>query len=118
LGKSAPPEWGDRSQVLGPDKRLERIAALLTARVADLEGRIQSGNEAAWEPYLATLNTLAAILPHVAPGARGELLTTKQMAERLGIAPKTLLKHKSHGAVRPALQRGKLIRWKGDEVSR
>lgn len=52
------------------------------------------------------------------PGGRGELLTTAQMAERLGIAPKTLLKHKAAGAVKPALQRGKLIRWKGDEAAR
>jgi predicted site-specific integrase-resolvase len=54
----------------------------------------------------------------MSPGAGGELLTTAQMAERLGIKPKTLLRHKSNGAVRPALQRGKLIRWKGDEVVR
>ena len=107
-----------RAQALGPDKRLESIAALLAARVSDLEGRILSGGEDAWEPYLATVNTLAAVLPHITRGTRGELLTTKQMAERLGIAPKTLLKHKANGAVRPVLQRGKLIRWKGDEVGR
>ena len=106
------------AQAPGPDKRLERIAALLAGRVTDLEGRIHSGAADAWEPFLATVNTLAAVLPHITPGTRGELLTTKQMAERLGIAPKTLLKHKSNGAVKPALQRGKLIRWKGDEVGR
>src|SRR5262245_32800062 len=58
------------------------------------------------------------MLPCVEPGVRGELLTTGQMAERLGIAPKTLLKHKAAGVVRPALQRGKLIRWRGDEATR
>jgi hypothetical protein len=40
------------------------------------------------------------------------------MAKRLGIAAKTLLRHKANGAVRPAQQCGKLIRWRGDELVR
>jgi hypothetical protein len=44
-------------------------------------------------------------------------LTTAEMARRMGIAPKTLLKHKALGKVRPAIQRGKLIRWRGDEAT-
>jgi hypothetical protein len=105
-------------QVFGLASRLEHAAGVLSERLADLEARLRGGDEAAWEPYLATLTTLAAVLPHVAPGARGEMLTTAQMAARLGVAPKTLLKHKAAGAVKPALQRGKLIRWKGDEAAR
>jgi predicted site-specific integrase-resolvase len=38
------------------------------------------------------------------------------MAKRLGLSTKTLLKHKKAGAIRPTLQRGKLIRWRGDEA--
>jgi hypothetical protein len=105
-------------QAFGPASRLEYAAGILSARLSDLEARIRDRDETAWEPYLATLNTLAAVLPHVTPGARGELLTTAQMAARLGLRPKTLLKHKAAGVVKPALQRGKLIRWKGDEGAR
>ena len=105
-------------QAFGPSSRLAHATGLLSERLADLEARLRGGDEAAWEPYLATLNALVAVLPHLAPGARGELLTTAQMAARLGVAPKTLLKHKAAGAVKPALQRGKLIRWKGDEAAR
>jgi hypothetical protein len=61
---------------------------------------------------------LAALLPHLTPGSRGELLTTKQMAERLGISPKTLLKRKATGEIRPALRLGArgraAIRWKAE----
>ena len=60
---------------------------------------------------------LAHVLDQITPGRRGELLTTAEMARRCGIATKTLLKHKASGKVRPALQRGKLIRWRGDEVT-
>jgi hypothetical protein len=39
------------------------------------------------------------------------------MAERLHVKPKTLLKHKAAGSVKPTMQRGKLICWKGNEVT-
>jgi hypothetical protein len=58
------------------------------------------------------------VLPQLAPGQHGELLTTAQMASRLGIAPKTLLKHKAAGSIRPALEKGKLVRWRGSEAIR
>jgi hypothetical protein len=40
------------------------------------------------------------------------------MADRLSVSPKTLLKHKARGDLKPAVQRGKLIRWRGDERPR
>ena len=105
-------------QELGASRQLAAAMALLVARIAVLEDRIRAGDEAAWEPYLSALNTLITVLDGSSPGGRGEMLTTSQMASRLGIAPKTLLKHKAAGAVKPALQRGRLIRWKGDERPR
>jgi hypothetical protein len=82
---------------------------------------LEEGQDAAWADLFQAINTLATVAPMVAPGARGELLSTKEMAERLGIAPKTLLKRKSRGQVTPALQLGRrgraAIRWKGDEVA-
>jgi hypothetical protein len=90
----------------------------LVGRLAEIEARLDSGEETAWETYLATLTAFLGVLDRSALGSRGEMLTTAQMAARLGVAPKTLLKHKAAGAMKPALQCGKLIRWKGDEVTR
>ena len=97
--------------------RLERSVRLLLARAGQLEELVCKGEEAAWVSYLATLDTLARVLAHVTPGRRGELLTTSQMAARLNLSPKSLLRRKARGEIRPAVQRGKLIRWRGDEVS-
>jgi hypothetical protein len=60
---------------------------------------------------------LVTVSTHLAPGSRGELLTTQEMAKKLHLAPKTLLKRARRGEVRPALKRGKLIRWRGDEAA-
>ena|SRR2546428_3893642 len=96
--------------------RLERSARLLLARAGQLEELVCHGEEEAWIPYLLTLGTLAHVLDHLTPGRRGELLTTSQMAARLNLSPKTLLRRKARGEIRPALECGKLIRWRGDEV--
>ncbi len=97
---------------------LERGAVLLVARAGELEERVRQGEETLWSEYRETLNTLTKVLDHAAPDRRGEFLTTKEMAQRLNISPKTLLKHKKKGEIRPVLQRGKLIRWRGDEAAR
>lgn len=93
---------------------IERSARLLAGRLLVLESKLETG-EAAWREYREIAGTLALMAPHVTPARRGELLTTAQMAARLGLSSKTLLKHKAAGAIRPALQRGKLLRWRGDE---
>lgn len=96
---------------------LERSASLLAARLAELEAEL-ADNDSRWADYIATVHALAAIAPSLAPEHGGPLLTTAQMAERLGISAKTLLRQKSTGGIRPAVQRGKLIRWRGDEIAR
>ena len=95
---------------------LLRAARLLEERLGHLEDQVRGGNEAAWGPYLATIGPASTLADRLAPGSRGELITTKQLAEALSITPKTLLKRKARGELKPALQRGKLIRWRGDEV--
>ena len=97
---------------------LARLVPHLEARLDQLEARLREGDAAAWPDVLTTASTLCAVLGQLTPGARGELLTTREMAIRLGISEKTLLKHKSKGGMKPALQRGKLIRWKGNEAVR
>jgi hypothetical protein len=104
-----------------PGPLLTRAKNVLELRLSDLIDRVESGDASAWPDLIEMVKAMAALAPHVAPGARGELLTTKQMAERLGIAPKTLLKRKARGQATPALQLGRrgraAIRWKGDEVA-
>jgi predicted DNA-binding protein (UPF0251 family) len=97
---------------------LERAVARLQARAAALEERVEAGDESAWSAYVEAVEALAAVLPRLDRGADGALLSTAEMAHRLGVAPKTLLRHVARGSVTPALRRGKLIRWKGTEVPR
>jgi hypothetical protein len=102
--------------------QLERAARRLGDRLAELEDRLQQGDADAWTPYLGTAQALATVLPAIAPERRGALLTTAEMADRLGIAPKTLLRRRKRGQVRAAVelgQRGRAaLRWRGDEVAR
>jgi hypothetical protein len=97
---------------------LQRGLARLVPHIEELDERIGRGDTSTWPEYRDALRTLAIVLDQAAPGRGGELLTTSQMAVRLGLSPKSLLRHKAAGSVRPAVQRGKLIRWRGDEVPR
>jgi len=88
----------------------------LVDRLRELETRVDAGDEAAWAAYCAAAATLAAIVPQAMPGANGQLLSTREMAERLNISPKTLLRRKKDRQITPALQLGKRgrasLRWK------
>jgi len=98
-----------------PDQlRLDRGARLLADRIDALEKRVRGGDETAWPDYQEALRTLSALLSHLGP-ERGTMLSTAEMAARLGIAPKTLLRHKAKGRIRPAIAQGKLLRWRGNE---
>src|SRR5262245_38663513 len=101
----------ERSAGLATVAALERASRTLVERLTQLEERLQSGEEAAWSGYIEAVKAVALVLPNLAPGRRVELLTTAEMARRLGVAPKTLLRRKARGEIRPALQAGKLIRW-------
>jgi hypothetical protein len=87
-----------------------RAATLLGARLATLEERLESGDEGAWSLYLVTLEAALKLDQQLTPGAHGELLSTKQMAERLGVTPKSLIRRKSKGQAGPASQVGRIIR--------
>src|SRR5262249_7445443 len=96
---------------------LQRAARLLATRLEALEGEVDR-EPSRWPEYVATVNALAALLPNLAPERGGALLTTAEMAGRLGISAKTPPPRKADGGIRRALQRGKLIRWRGDEITR
>jgi hypothetical protein len=97
---------------------LVRASRLVEARLASLEERLAAGDEGAWADYLVTLEAAAKLDQQLQPGAHGEMVSTRAMAERLGITPKTLLRHKARGKVTPAMQAGRLIRWRGTEAVR
>ncbi len=97
--------------------RIEKAARLLGERLDVLEQRVREGDESAWPVYESTLRTLAALLPHVGPEP-GAMLTTAEMADRMGITPKTLLRHKAQDRIRPTVEQGKFLRWRGNEALR
>jgi hypothetical protein len=100
----------------GTTLALQRAVRRLTERLEALESRLEGDASATWDEYRDTAAVLSNLLERFAPGRHGALLTTAQMAERLGVAPKTLLRRKKAGDIRPAVQRGKLIRWRGNEM--
>ena len=95
--------------------QLANARDLLAERLDALEARARGGDATAWATYLVTLQTLTAVLERLDVQELGAPLTTRAMAERLGLKPKALLRHKARGSIRPAVQAGKLIRWRGDE---
>lgn len=98
---------------------LERAARLLAQRLARLERCVEAEEEGAWPDFLATASTLATVVAQLAPERSGRLLTTSEMAERMGVSPKTLLKRARAGTIRPAVKDGRrLIRWRADQVAR
>ena len=94
---------------------LTRAAQRLSARVDELGKQLDAGEER-WSEYAMVAAALATIAPQLAPGVRGELLTTAEMATRLHLSPKTLLKRARRGELKPALRRGRLIRWHADQT--
>jgi hypothetical protein len=99
-----------------PRSALKRAATLLLQRMEVLEDSLQADHDSVWPAYCDVVRSLTAALNHVLPGAQGELLTTREMAARLNLTPKTLLRHCARGRVRPAVKSGKLVRWRGDEL--
>jgi len=92
---------------------LDGAASRLVARLAVLEGQLDAGDEEAWSDYLAAARTLAAIWPLVAPGQ--QLLTTAELAAQLGVSVKTVRRRRSLGILHPALEHGRLVRWRADQ---
>ena len=68
--------------------------------------------EGAWLKDAAIAQALAPIVTALGQMKPQQLLTTKEMVERLRVRSKTLLRRKRRGELEPAIQVGNLIRWK------
>jgi len=96
------------------DARYEGEVALAWNLAAD------PADTGAWREYLAALDLLLRLedrLARQASDARA-VLTTKEMADRLGISVKTLLARKKRGHVRPAVAHGKAFGWRVEDAFR
>jgi hypothetical protein len=99
---------------------LDRAARTLERRLAQLEERLTRGDDTAWPEYATAAASLATVSAQLSPEATGRLLTTGELATRIGVSPKTILRRKARGQLKPALVLGKrgrgAIRWRGDEA--
>jgi predicted DNA-binding transcriptional regulator AlpA len=88
--------------------------SLLLDRAEVLAARIKAGDDV-WAEYLAALQGLVAVAGQLAPEASGRMLTTAELAERLGVSSKTILRRKAKGELTPAVQLGErgraALRW-------
>ena len=67
----------------------------LLKRCLELGVRLDEGQDV-WPAYLATLTVLQALIPD----ERRPLATTKDLATRYGVTPKTILKRSKRGELR------------------
>jgi excisionase family DNA binding protein len=94
---------------------LERAQLRLVGRLDKLEECLAAGDEAAWASYCEVVAALAVVVTaQTAPGASGQLLTTRQLAERLQLSPRTVRRKVKAGELTPvrlgARGRG-AVRW-------
>jgi methylphosphotriester-DNA--protein-cysteine methyltransferase len=91
---------------------LQRAPRRLAARLAELEAR-EALDDAGWREYRETAVALATLVASAAE--RSDVVTTQQLADRLGISARTVRRRRKSGELKPALQLGKrVLRWRGD----
>ena len=93
---------------------LDGIAGRLLDRLTVLEAQLDAGDRDVWSEYTDVARTLAAIWPLLAP-AQHRLLTTTELAAQLNISPRTVRRRKALGLLQPALEHGRLFRWRADQ---
>ncbi len=100
---------------------LHRVRARLQARLVVLETQLatQGDPEAAWTEFVQTLDVFLRVEDRIHAQAPAErFLSTKEMADRLGISVRCLLGRKKKGHVRPSIAHGKALRWRPEDALR
>jgi hypothetical protein len=101
--------------VISVDGLLGRARDRLAARLMALEAQLDADDDGTtWREYRETAAALAAILPATVPGADGKVLTSRELADRLGISPRTLRRKAKAGA--PLA--GRSLRWFREAAAR
>jgi hypothetical protein len=99
--------------VTDPALALERAVRHPVGRLAELEGQAHLDSRG-WSEYAAITAALATAL--AVTREPGRLLSTRELAQQYGLAPKTILAMKKAGKLTPAVvlgARGKgAIRWR------
>lgn len=95
---------------------MDRAYRRLAKRVEMLEVGLDA-EPATWPEYIAAVNALTALVPCLNANVGDELLTTKQLAERLGVDERTVRRHQKAGLLRPAVKAGRVVRWRPDIAS-
>jgi hypothetical protein len=83
----------------------------LLGRVQALAARLDAADDTAWPEYLATTTALRALIPEERRG----LATTREMAEKFGLSPKTIRKlgrEKKLESIRLGARGRGAIRWR------
>lgn len=94
--------------------QLHHAELMLQQRLRQLEQKIREGDDTMWPEYAQIAQALATV--ETKTQQQPEYLSTREMAARLGVSTKTLLRRKQRGQLAPALQVGKLIRWRAAEA--
>ncbi len=106
-------------EIAGVD--LHRVRSRLQARLVALETQLATDQdaEAVWTEYLRALDLYLRIDDHLATQVPpAPLLTTREMANRLGISVRCLLGRKKKGHIRPTIAHGKALRWRPEDALR
>jgi predicted DNA-binding transcriptional regulator AlpA len=94
---------------------LTRARNHMVERLEKLEPRLVDGDSSVWIEYAQLAAALATIGPAITPEAQGRLLTTRELASRLGLATKTVLAKAKRGEIGPPIRMGRrgrgAIRW-------
>jgi DNA-directed RNA polymerase specialized sigma24 family protein len=69
----------------------------LIARLEKLEPRLEEGDPACWQEYAAIASALAAISPQLEPHVIADVLTQRELAERLDVSPRTIRRRIKRG---------------------
>jgi hypothetical protein len=93
-----------------------RVQLTLFGRYLALQAQVECDTTPAeaWAEYARIVEVLLRLEPRLAgAGEEGKaVLTTAEMAAKLGITVKTLLEWKSEGRIRPTFAKGKVLKWR------